>query len=99
MISKSGRFDPYHQTAEPSKILRCVDPTLEDFEDSDFEGPFKLPSRALNWQKSDISFLILNNLTFGFYFCGDNNPIVLEQLNSEFEVLRVGFATESSTHE
>ena len=96
MISKSGRFDPYHQTAEPSKILeiisivRCVDPTIEDFEDSDFEGPFKLPSRALNWQKSNIFFLILNNLTFGFYFCGDNNPIVLKQLNSEFEVLRVG---------
>ena len=67
----------------------------EDFEHSDFEESFKLPSRALNWQKSNISFLILNNLTFGFYFCGDNNPIVLKQLNSEFEVLRVGFATES----
>ena len=64
---------------------------LKFCEDSDFEEPLKLPSRALNWQKSNISFLILNNLTFGFYFCGDNNPIVLEQLNSEFEVLRVGF--------
>ena len=79
-------------------ILSCGHPTLEDFEDfedSDFEEPLKLPSRALNWQKSNISFLILNNLTFGFYFCGDNNPIVLKQLNSEVKVLRLGFATKS----
>ena len=66
-------------------------PNHVEFEHSDSEGSFKLPSRALNWQKSNISFLILNNLTFGFYFFGNNNPIVLEQLNSEFEFLRVGY--------
>ena len=91
--SSSPKTDQKYSDPKFKKIQRCGHPNDygEDFEHSDFEESFKLPSRALNWQKSNISFLILNNLTFGFYFCGDNNPIVLEQLNSEFEVLRVGF--------
>ena len=96
---KIAWLDPYPGPTITEKNLfglyitfpKCGHPYLEEFEHSDSEESFKLPSRALNWQKSNISFLILNNLTFGFYFFGNNNPIVLEQLNSEFEFLRVGY--------